>query len=59
MISGHDQHQAADAQRLADAKEYRLSALLDSPRAFLSSYDREKGFDEAKWRAEFDRVSGT
>jgi ribosomal protein S18 acetylase RimI-like enzyme len=47
-------------------RELRLSALLESPRAFLSTYDKEKSYGETEWRAELDhadwsiaRVDGT
>ena len=33
----------------------RLSALRDSPHAFLHKYEDESGFDEARWRQEFIR----
>ncbi len=33
----------------------RLSALRESPHAFLSTYQQEKAFNEARWRAEFGR----
>jgi ribosomal protein S18 acetylase RimI-like enzyme len=33
----------------------RLTALQDSPDAFLASYEQEKGYDEGQWRAEFSR----
>jgi ribosomal protein S18 acetylase RimI-like enzyme len=33
----------------------RLSALRESPRSFLSTYEREKDYGEERWRAEFDR----
>ncbi len=36
-------------------REIRLTALQESPDAFLASYDIEREFDEAKWRAEFGR----
>lgn len=36
-------------------RQIRLSALRDSPDAFLSTYALEETYDEAKWRAEFTR----
>jgi len=33
----------------------RVSALRESPRSFLSTYEREEKFDETSWRAEFSR----
>jgi GNAT superfamily N-acetyltransferase len=33
----------------------RLAALRDSPDLFFNTYDDEDGFDESRWRAEFDR----
>lgn len=36
-------------------KKIRLSALRDSPHAFLHSYEDESKYDEARWRAEFVR----
>jgi ribosomal protein S18 acetylase RimI-like enzyme len=38
-----------------ELREVRLSALSDSPRAFLSSYDRELAYGEKEWRTEFSR----
>jgi ribosomal protein S18 acetylase RimI-like enzyme len=36
-------------------RDIRLSALHESPHAFLSTYEREKEYGEAQWRAEFIR----
>jgi ribosomal protein S18 acetylase RimI-like enzyme len=36
-------------------RDLRLSALLDSPHEFLSTYDRERAFSKGQWQAEFDR----
>jgi ribosomal protein S18 acetylase RimI-like enzyme len=36
-------------------KRIRLTALRESPHAFLSSFDREYAYDEEQWRAEFAR----
>jgi ribosomal protein S18 acetylase RimI-like enzyme len=36
-------------------QDIRLMALKESPDAFLATYDSERGFDEARWRAEFSR----
>jgi ribosomal protein S18 acetylase RimI-like enzyme len=36
-------------------QEVRLSALSESPHAFLSTYEREKTYSEDQWRAEFIR----
>lgn len=41
-----------DWSRLQDI---RLSALQNYPGAFLSSYERESGYDEQRWRQEFSR----
>ena len=36
-------------------KEIRLAALLDSPGAFLATYEKESEYSEGQWRAEFRR----
>ncbi len=36
-------------------RDVRLSALLDSPRSFLSQHDLERAYDETRWRVEFTR----
>ena len=36
-------------------RDIRLTALLGSPDSFLSTYDKEKNFDNTKWAKEFDR----
>jgi ribosomal protein S18 acetylase RimI-like enzyme len=36
-------------------RDIRLSALRESPQAFLSTYATERAFTEDKWRAEFSR----
>jgi ribosomal protein S18 acetylase RimI-like enzyme len=36
-------------------QKIRLSALRESPHAFLSTYERESKYDEERWRAEFAR----
>jgi ribosomal protein S18 acetylase RimI-like enzyme len=36
-------------------RNVRLSALQDSPRAFLSSYEDEHAYSEDRWQAEFTR----
>jgi len=36
-------------------REIRLTALSESPHAFLSSYERESVYGEDQWRAEFTR----
>ena len=36
-------------------RHIRLSALKDYPAAFLSSYEREMGYGEQRWRQEFSR----
>jgi ribosomal protein S18 acetylase RimI-like enzyme len=38
-------------------RDIRLSALQESPEAFLSTYELEKGYDAARWQAEFSRGS--
>jgi|SRR5579863_2108915 len=38
-------------------RDIRLTALAESPGAFLHTYDEEKQFGEARWQAEFDRGS--
>lgn len=37
-------------QEWATLRYIRLAALRDSPRSFGSAYEREAGWDEAKWR---------
>jgi RimJ/RimL family protein N-acetyltransferase len=36
-------------------RDIRLAALRESPDLFLSTYEKEKDYDERKWRAEFTR----
>jgi len=36
-------------------RDVRLSALRESPDAFLSTYEQEKRYNEKQWRAEFIR----
>jgi ribosomal protein S18 acetylase RimI-like enzyme len=36
-------------------REVRLSALSESPHAFLSTYEEESKYDESKWQTEFVR----
>jgi ribosomal protein S18 acetylase RimI-like enzyme len=36
-------------------RDIRLTALAESPDAFLSTYEREKVYVEDRWRAEFTR----
>lgn len=36
-------------------REIRLSALSESPHAFLSTYEKESEYDQSKWRTEFAR----
>jgi ribosomal protein S18 acetylase RimI-like enzyme len=36
-------------------RDIRLTALQGSPDSFLSTYDKERKFTNARWRAEFDR----
>jgi ribosomal protein S18 acetylase RimI-like enzyme len=36
-------------------RDIRLSALSESPHAFLSTYERERVYGEGQWRAEFTR----
>jgi ribosomal protein S18 acetylase RimI-like enzyme len=38
-------------------RDLRLTALADSPDAFLATYSGEKQYDDARWQAEFDRGS--
>jgi RimJ/RimL family protein N-acetyltransferase len=40
-------------------RDMRLAALLESPKAFLSSHSEESVFEEQKWRAEFVRGEWT
>lgn len=40
-------------------RDVRLTALRESPRAFLSSYERELAYGEDEWRAEFSRGEWT
>jgi ribosomal protein S18 acetylase RimI-like enzyme len=36
-------------------RDIRLSALRESPDAFLATYEQEEKYNESQWRAEFDR----
>ena len=36
-------------------REVRLRALLDSPQAFLSTFEQERVYGEQRWRSEFYR----
>jgi RimJ/RimL family protein N-acetyltransferase len=36
-------------------RDIRLTALRESPQAFLSTYGRERVYEDYHWRAEFDR----
>jgi ribosomal protein S18 acetylase RimI-like enzyme len=36
-------------------RDMRLTALAESPQAFLSTYERERVYGEEQWRAEFTR----
>lgn len=36
-------------------REVRLSALSESPHAFLSTYEAESKYNEPRWRTEFER----
>jgi RimJ/RimL family protein N-acetyltransferase len=36
-------------------RDIRLAALQDSPHLFLSTVDKERAYDEERWRAEFTR----
>ena len=38
-----------------ELRDIRLSALKESPDAFLATYDEESGYDETRWRSEFAR----
>jgi RimJ/RimL family protein N-acetyltransferase len=38
-------------------RHMRLAALRDSPELFLSTFEKEKDYDEEEWRAEFSRGS--
>ena len=38
-----------------ELRQIRLTALVDSPDMFLSSYELEKGYTDAKWENEFKR----
>jgi ribosomal protein S18 acetylase RimI-like enzyme len=46
LLTAHDWH---------ILKKVRLSALDESPDAFLHRYEDERKYDEAAWRAEFTR----
>lgn len=36
-------------------RDIRLTALAESPHAFLSTYERERAYSEDQWRTEFTR----
>jgi hypothetical protein len=40
-------------------REIRLSALQDSPQAFLTAYDQENTYSKDQWQAEFVRTIGS
>jgi GNAT superfamily N-acetyltransferase len=40
-----------------ELRELRLRALADAPYAFASSYAREVGYDEQRWRTGIERVA--
>jgi ribosomal protein S18 acetylase RimI-like enzyme len=43
------------ADQWPEFRDIRLAALKDTPESFLSRYEDETDFGEARWRAEFDR----
>jgi ribosomal protein S18 acetylase RimI-like enzyme len=44
-----------DSDEWYTLRKVRLTALRESPDAFLSTYEREKDYGEDEWRAEFKR----
>jgi ribosomal protein S18 acetylase RimI-like enzyme len=40
-------------------RHIRLTALLESPRAFLATHEQENNYGESRWRAEFARGNWT
>jgi ribosomal protein S18 acetylase RimI-like enzyme len=40
-------------------REARLTALKESPRCFLSNYEKELGYEQKRWREEFSRGEWT
>ena len=44
-----------DSDEWDTLRKVRLTALRESPDAFLSTYEREKYYGEDEWRAEFKR----
>lgn len=44
-----------DPEEWLTLRDIRLAALRESPDLFLSTYEKERHYDEEKWRAEFTR----
>ena len=49
---------AVSGAHLAAYRDLRLAALIDSPRAFASTYAREAAFDDDAWLARLSRTPG-
>lgn len=48
-------HHVLGEEEWGRLRKIRLTALNESPRAFLSTYAKEQAFGEQDWRAEFSR----
>jgi RimJ/RimL family protein N-acetyltransferase len=46
----------ATSAQWRESRDIRLRALADAPDAFLSTLEREQGFDEETWKSRLDRA---